>query len=83
VKHAVQRGILGTNSAFAPGSRKTMENFDRVGRLRFSVVFLDPGANVELVPRIPRCTLTCPAYNFSARTAQKTLVLCCCLQAVV
>jgi hypothetical protein len=22
VKHAVQRGILGTNSAFAPGSRK-------------------------------------------------------------
>jgi hypothetical protein len=32
VKHAVQRGILGTNSAFAPGSRNTTENLDRVGR---------------------------------------------------
>jgi hypothetical protein len=31
VKHAVQRGILGTNSAFAPGSRKTTENLDRLG----------------------------------------------------
>jgi hypothetical protein len=30
--HAVQCGILGTNSAFAPGSRKTTENLDRVGR---------------------------------------------------
>jgi hypothetical protein len=26
VKHAVQRGILDKNSAFAPGSRKTAEN---------------------------------------------------------
>jgi hypothetical protein len=32
VKHAVQRGILGTNSAFAVGPRKTTENLDRVGR---------------------------------------------------
>jgi hypothetical protein len=32
VKHAVQRGILGTNSAFAPGSRKTTGNLDRVRR---------------------------------------------------
>jgi hypothetical protein len=32
MKHAVQRGILGTNSAFALGQRKTTENLDRVGR---------------------------------------------------
>jgi hypothetical protein len=32
VKHAVQRGILGTNSAFALGPSKTTENLDRVGR---------------------------------------------------
>jgi hypothetical protein len=32
VKHAMQRGILGINSAFAPGLRKTTENLDRVGR---------------------------------------------------
>jgi hypothetical protein len=32
VKHAVKRGILGTNSAFAPGSKKTTENLDRIGR---------------------------------------------------
>jgi hypothetical protein len=32
VKHAVQRGILGTNSAFAQGSRKPTENLDRLGR---------------------------------------------------
>jgi hypothetical protein len=31
VKHAVQRGILGTNLAFALGPRKTTENFYRVG----------------------------------------------------
>jgi hypothetical protein len=30
VKHAVQRGILGTNSAFALGPRKTTKNFDRI-----------------------------------------------------
>jgi hypothetical protein len=29
---------------------------DRPTRSRFPVVFLDPGANAELVPRIPRCT---------------------------
>jgi hypothetical protein len=29
VKYAVQRGILGTNSAFAVGPRKTTENLDR------------------------------------------------------
>jgi hypothetical protein len=27
-----------------------------ISRSRFSVVFLHPGANAELVPRIPRCT---------------------------
>jgi hypothetical protein len=32
VKHAVQRGILGVNSAFAPGSRKITENLNRIGR---------------------------------------------------
>jgi hypothetical protein len=32
VKHAVQRGILDTNSANALRSRKTTENLDRVGR---------------------------------------------------
>jgi hypothetical protein len=32
VKHAEQRGILGTNSAFALEPRKTTENLDRVGR---------------------------------------------------
>jgi hypothetical protein len=32
VKHAVQRGILGTNSAFALGPRNTTGNLDRVGR---------------------------------------------------
>jgi hypothetical protein len=32
MKHAVQRGILGTNTAFALGSRQTTENLDRVGR---------------------------------------------------
>jgi hypothetical protein len=31
-KHAVQRGIMRTNSAFAPVSRKTTENLDRFGR---------------------------------------------------
>jgi hypothetical protein len=30
-KHAVQRCILSTNSAFALGPRKTTENLDRVG----------------------------------------------------
>jgi hypothetical protein len=30
VKHEVQCGILGTNSAFALGPRKTAENLDRV-----------------------------------------------------
>jgi hypothetical protein len=28
VKHAVQRGILGTNSVFALGPRKNTENLD-------------------------------------------------------
>jgi hypothetical protein len=32
VKHAVQRGILGTNSAFGLGPRKTTENLHRIGR---------------------------------------------------
>jgi hypothetical protein len=32
-KHAVQRGILITNSAFALGPRKTTENLDRVGQM--------------------------------------------------
>jgi hypothetical protein len=31
VKQPVQRGNLGTNSAFAPGPRKTTENLDQVG----------------------------------------------------
>jgi hypothetical protein len=31
-KHAVQRGIWCTNSAFALGPRKTTENLDRVDR---------------------------------------------------
>jgi hypothetical protein len=31
VKHAMQRGILGTNPAFALGPRKTTEKLDRVG----------------------------------------------------
>jgi hypothetical protein len=31
-KHAVQRGVLGTNSAFAQGPRKTTKNLDQVGR---------------------------------------------------
>jgi hypothetical protein len=30
VKHTVQCGILGTNSAFAPELGKTMENLDQV-----------------------------------------------------
>jgi hypothetical protein len=28
-KHAVQRGVLGTNSAFAQGPRKTTKNLDQ------------------------------------------------------
>jgi hypothetical protein len=32
VKHAVQRGILATNSAFVLGPRKTTESLNRVGR---------------------------------------------------
>jgi hypothetical protein len=32
VKHAMQRGILSTNSAFALGPRKTAENLHRTGR---------------------------------------------------
>jgi hypothetical protein len=35
VNHAVQGGIVATNSAFAPGSRKTTENLHRVGRRTF------------------------------------------------
>jgi hypothetical protein len=31
-RHAMQHGILGTNSAFALGPRKTTENIDRFGR---------------------------------------------------
>jgi hypothetical protein len=34
VKHVVQRGILGTSTAFALGPRKTTENLDRVNRLQ-------------------------------------------------
>jgi hypothetical protein len=30
-KHAVQRGVLGTNSAFAQGPKKTTKNLDQVG----------------------------------------------------
>jgi hypothetical protein len=40
VKHAVQCGILGTNSAFALGPRKTTENLDRNSRVSLYLPFI-------------------------------------------
>jgi hypothetical protein len=45
-KHAVQRGILGTNSAFAQGPRKTTKNLDQVGCLLFKIQLNSVGLSV-------------------------------------
>jgi hypothetical protein len=62
VKHAVQRGILGTNSAFARGSRKTTENLDRVGRSQDlpdanRLLANSPALNTRTLTLVPICAV--------------------------
>jgi hypothetical protein len=63
-KHAVQRGVLGTNSAFALGPRKTTKNLDQVGRSQ------DLLSSVALRSNALRSNSS--TFVNSARTAQKT-----------
>jgi hypothetical protein len=55
-----QRGILCTNSAFAPGSRKTTENLDRVGRSQDLpdanwLLASSPALNTRTLTLVPIC----------------------------
>jgi hypothetical protein len=62
VKHAVKRGILGTNSAFVLGPRKTTEKLDRVGRSQDLpdgnwLLASSPTLNTRTLTFVPTCAV--------------------------
>jgi hypothetical protein len=70
VKHAVQRGILGTSSAFALGSRKTTENLDRVGRSQDLpdtnwLLASSPALNTRTLKLVPICAVALLGEKFT------------------
>jgi hypothetical protein len=63
VKHAVQRGNLGTDSAFPLGPRKTTENLDRVGWSQGlpdanGLLAISPALNTRTLTSAPICAVT-------------------------